>query len=161
MMQQWRRLRAAGIPNPNPRQQLLLDLAKFVHPYATAGNEILIMLDVNDKIDSSSMDQFMDELNLCDLMSDYLPSTPPTTYQRGRNKIDHIVGTMGIQLAMVRAYVLPFGDDSPKSDHAICGIDFSLDVLSGIQPESLYDPTHPAARQLWSTNVKAAEKYVE
>jgi hypothetical protein len=33
--------------------------------------------------------------------------------------------------------------------------------LSGIKPESLYDPTHPAARQLWSTDVKAASRYVE
>jgi hypothetical protein len=135
MMQQWRRLRASGINNPNPRKQFLLDLAAFVKPYETASNEILIMLDANDTIDSPPMDQFMDELNLCDLMSDFLPSTPPTTYQRGRNKINHIIGTMGIQLAMVCAYVLPFGDDSPKSDHAICGIDFSLDVLSVYKTE--------------------------
>ena len=94
------------------------------------------------------MDHFLDELNLCDLMSNQLPAQPPTMFQRGRNKIDHIVGTMGVHLATIRAYILPFGPDSPKSDHAICGIDFSLDILSGIRPESLYDPTHPAARQL-------------
>jgi hypothetical protein len=63
---------------------------------------------------------------------------------------------------ILNTYVLPFGTgESPKSDHAIYGIDFSLDVLCGISPESLYDPTHPAARQLWSTDVKAAERYVE
>jgi hypothetical protein len=102
----------------------------------------------------------MDELNLCDLMSAFLPTRPPVTYQRGRNKIDHILGTMGVNLSVTRAYVIPFGVDSPRSDHAICGIDFSLDLLSGIAPESLYDPTHPSSRQLWSTDVKAAEAYV-
>jgi hypothetical protein len=107
------------------------------------------------------MDKFMDETNLCDLMADFLPPTPPKTYQRGRHKIDHIVGTMGINLAMIRAYIIPFGDDSPRSDHAICGIDFSMDVLCGISAESLYDPTHPSARQLWSTDIKASENYVE
>jgi len=161
MMQQWRKLREQGNNDPKPRQQILDDLTVFLKPYEQAGNEILIMIDANDPIDSMPMDKFMDDLNLCDLMSDYLPATPPTTYQRGRQKIDHIVGTMGINLAMIRAYVIPFGTDSPKSDHAICGIDFSMDVLCGITPESLYDPTHPSARQLWSTDVKAAANYVE
>jgi hypothetical protein len=102
-------------------------------------------------------------LNLCNLMADYLPSNPPSTYQqRGRHKINHIVGTMGVNLTMTRAYVLPFGTgECPKSDHAICGIDVFMDILCGITPESLYNPTHPSARQLWSTDVKAASRYVE
>jgi hypothetical protein len=103
---------------------------------------------------------FKDELNLCNLMGAFLPARPPKTYQRGRHKIDHILGTMGLNLSVTRAYVIPFGVDSPRSDHAIWGMDFSLELLSGIAPESLYDPTHPSSRQLWSTDVKAAERYV-
>jgi hypothetical protein len=72
------------------------------------------------------------------------------------------LGTMGVNLVMTSAYVLPFGTgESPKSYHAICGINFSLDVQCEISPKSLYNPTHPAARQLWSTDVKAAERYME
>lgn len=119
------------------------------------------MIDANDPADSTPIDKFLDDLNLTDLMAPHLPTNPPKTYQRGRQKIDHIFGTMGINIAVTRAYVLPFGKDTPRSDHAICGIDFSLDVLCGISPESLYDPTHPSARQLWSTDIKAAERYVE
>jgi hypothetical protein len=37
---------------------------------------------------------------------------------------------------------------------------FSLALLSGIAPESLYDPMHPSSQQLWSMDVKAAEWYV-
>jgi hypothetical protein len=159
-MQQWRKLWEKGIQHPNPKKQLLEDLQMFLAPYAAAHTEILIMIDANDPIKSTAMDSFMDDLNLCDLMSTFLPDRPPTTYQRGRNKIDHILGTMGINLAVTRAYVLPFGGDCPRSDHAICGVDFSLDLLSGISPESLYDPTHPSSRQLWSTDIKAAERYV-
>lgn len=108
------------------------------------------MIDANNPINSTAMDNFLDGLNLFDLMNEYLPETPPSTYQYGWNKIDHIVGTMGVSLSMIRAYILPFGtSESPKSDHALCGIDFSLDVLSGISPESLYDLTHPSAQQLW------------
>jgi hypothetical protein len=120
------------------------------------------MMDANDPIGSSAMYKFMVETNLCNLMADFLPPTPPKMYQRGRHKIDHIVGTMGINVFMIRAYIIPFGDDrSPRSDHAIYGIDFSIDVLCGISTESLYDPTHPSARQLWSTDIKATENYVE
>jgi hypothetical protein len=161
-MQQWRKLRAQGIKDPKPRQQSLDDITAFLAPYEKDGNKIIIMMDANDTITSMAMDKFMDGLNLCDLMADFLPVIPPSTYQRGRNKIDHIVGTMGVNIAMVHAYVLPFGTgESPKSDHAICGIDFSLEVLCGISPDSLYNPTHPSARQLWSTDVKAATRYVD
>jgi hypothetical protein len=161
MMQQWRQLRSNGNEHPNPRQQILDDLSKFIKPHIEKGNEVLLMMDANDPIDSKPLSEFLDDLDLYDLMASYLPSPTPTTYQRGRNKIDHIVGTMGILLAMVRAYIVPFGNDSPKSDHAICGIDFSLEVLSGITAASTHDPTHPASRILWSTDIKAAEKYIE
>jgi hypothetical protein len=159
-MQQWRKLREIGSNDPKPQQQTLDDLTEFLTPYEIVGNKRIVMINANDPITSTAMDSFIDGLNLCDLMADYLPATPPTTYQRGR---DHIVGTMGVNLAMTHAYVLPFGTgDSPKSNHVIRGIDFSLDVLCGITPESLYhDPTHPAARQLWLTDVKAASRYVE
>jgi hypothetical protein len=104
------------------------------------------------------MDKFMNELDLWDLMDNCLPATPPTTYQRGQNKIDHIIGTKGMLLPKFHAYVFPFGDDPPKSNHAICGIDFSLDNLCGISTASLHNPTHPSARQLWSTDAKVAKK---
>jgi hypothetical protein len=161
MMQQWRQIWAQGINEPNPRQQMLDDLKTFLQPYEQDKNEILIMLDANDPIESTSMYKFMDDLNLCDLMDDFLPPTPPKTYQRGQQKIDHILGTMGLNLSIIWAYVIHFGANSPRSNHAICGIDFFLDILCAISPESLYDSTHPSAQQLWSTDVKAAEHYVE
>ena len=99
-MQQWRQLRAKGIANPNPQQQMLDDLATFLTPHLQAGNEVIIMMDANDSIDSRPMDEFMDSLDLWDLMADFLPHTPPTTYHRGSKKIDHIIGTQGIYLQL-------------------------------------------------------------
>jgi hypothetical protein len=60
IMQQWRSLREQqGIDkNPNPRQQMLDDLATFVKPHVQeAGNEILIMMDANNSINSHPMDE--------------------------------------------------------------------------------------------------------
>jgi hypothetical protein len=161
IMQQWRQLRKKGIDSPNPQKQMLDDLAIFLQPHLQAGNEAIIMMDANDTINSRPMDDFMESLDLCDLMTDFLLHIPPTTYHRGSKKIDHIIGTQGILFATRRAYILPFGSDSPKSDHAICGIDVSLDLLCGMQAASTHDTTHPSTRNLWSTDVKASEKYVE
>jgi hypothetical protein len=82
-MQQWQKLREKGIDDPQPQQQTLDDLTEFLKPHEQAGNEILIMINANDPITSAVMDNFLDGLNLCDPMADYLPATPPTTYQRG------------------------------------------------------------------------------
>jgi hypothetical protein len=141
VMQQWRRLRAQGIENPNPRQQMLDDLSVFIKPHEAASNEVIIMMDANARINEPAIETFMDDLNLYDLMTDYLPDTHPTTYQRGQNKIDHIIGTIGVLTAMTGAGILPFGE-GPRSDHAILHVDISLDTLSGLTSQSLHDPTH-------------------
>ena len=60
---------------------------------------------------------------------------------------------------MLNAGVLPFGV-GPNSDHAILFLDLSFETLSGLSSQSLYDPTHPGFCNLWSTDIKAAEKYL-
>ena len=95
-----------------------------------------------------------------DCLDDYLPDQPLCTYQCGRMKTDHIWGTPGVLTLMLNAGVLPFGTE-PNSDHAILYIDLLFDTLTGISLQSLYDPTHPPGfHNLWSTDIKAAKKYV-
>jgi hypothetical protein len=60
---------------------------------------------------------------------------------------------------MIGAGIIPFGE-GPKSDHAIVYADLSLALLCGLSSQSLHNPTHPSAQNLWSTNIKALEKYV-
>jgi hypothetical protein len=93
-------------------------------------------------------------------MAEYLPDSPPPTYQRGQNQIDHIIGSIGFLHAITDAGILP-PRTGPLSDHSIVYIDFSLAILSGTPTQVLHDPTHPASRNLWSTDVKAAAKYIE
>ena len=82
------------------------------------------------------MEAFMEALHLHDLMADYLPDTPPNTYQRGRHKIDHIFGTISVLTAMTGAGIIPFGH-GPKSDHASIYADFSLATLCSLPSHSL------------------------
>ena len=118
------------------------------------------MIDANSSGCDKTIEQFLDDVGLFDLMTDYLPDQQPSTYQRGRSKIDHIWGTPGVLTATTHAGVLPFGT-GPNSDHAPIYLDFSLDLLTGLPTQSLHDPTHPGFRNLWSTDVKAAALYIQ
>ena len=48
----------------------------------------------------------------------------------------------------------------PHCNHAILYLDLSYKILTGISWQALYDPTHPEFRNLWSTDIKAAEQYL-
>jgi hypothetical protein len=114
------------------------------------------MADANSPVHDDAIDDFLQQLNMHDMTAPFLPDDPPPTYQRGQHKIDHIWGTPGILTATIGAGILPFGC-GPKSDHAIVYCDISLSLLSGLSPQTIHDPTHQASRNLWSTDIKAAE----
>jgi hypothetical protein len=159
-MQQWRQLRSDGTEFPIPRQHTLTALREFILPLTHDNHEIIVMVDANSPVHDDAIDTFLQETNMHDLTAPFLPDDPPPTYQRGCNKIDHIWGTPGVLTATTGAGILPFGS-GPKSDHAIIYCDLSLSLLSGLSPDSIHDPTHPASRNLWSTDIKAAEHYIE
>ena len=110
---------------------------------------MIVMIDANSPNDDTTITQFLDNYGLFDL----------PTYQCGRSKIDHIWGTSGVLTATIHAGVLPFGQ-GPNSDHAILYLDLSFATLTDISSHSLYDPTHPGFRNLWSTDIKAAIAYI-
>ena len=60
---------------------------------------------------------------------------------------------------MLNTGILSFGAGL-NSDHVILYLALSFETLTSISSQSLYDPTHPGFRNLWSTDIKAAEKYV-
>ena len=89
-MQHWRKLRAQGLENPNPRQQMLDDLKAFIQPHVNDGHEVIIMIDANSTTHDANFEEFIEDSGLHDLMNNYLPDDHPPTYRRGQNKIDHI-----------------------------------------------------------------------
>jgi hypothetical protein len=134
-------------------------LQHFIIPWIQDGHEIIVMMDANSPANDTTIKAFLKTTKLHDLMAAYLPDPPPTTYQRGQVKIDHIWGTIRVLTATINAGILPFGA-GPRSDHAILHLDFSLEALTGIPSQSLHDPTHPASHNLWSSDIKAAKHYV-
>ena len=135
-------------------------MATFIKAHIAKGNKIIILIDANSNVRDRSVTNFLHDTGLFDLIEAFLPENPPSTYQRGCQKIDHIWGMPGIVTATINSGVLPFGI-SPNSDHAILYIDLSFDILTGLSSQSLRNPKHPSFRNLWSTDIKAAEKYIE
>jgi hypothetical protein len=126
-----------------------------------AGHEIVLLMDANSPLHDPVLEAFINSTFLHKLINVYLPATPPpTTYQRGRHKIDYIWGTPAVLTATHNAIILPLGT-GPKTDHAILYTDICLSTLSGLMSDAIHDPTHPASHNLWSTDIKAATKYVE
>ena len=80
-MQQWWKLKSAGITDPNPCQQLLNDLGSFTKTHILKGNEVIVMIDANFSGSDETIEQFLDDVGLFDLMNDYLPDQQPSTYQ--------------------------------------------------------------------------------
>ena len=89
-MQQWSKLKAEGVEDPNPHQQTLEDLQIFIQSQITDGHEVIVMINANSLSDDGPIKSFLDESGLFDLMDDYLPAQQPCTYQHGKLKIDHI-----------------------------------------------------------------------
>ena len=160
VMQQWQHLKKNGLENPNPCQQTLTDLAQFIKGHIHNGNEVIVMIDVNFHSQDANIQQFMETTGLHNALENYLPDTKPSTYQQGWHQINHIWGTLRIITATINAGILPFGQ-GPNSDHAMLYIDLSFDTLMGLSSQILCDSTHPGFRNLWSTDIKAAIKYIE
>ena len=66
----------------------------------------------------------------------------------------------GILTTTINSGVLPFGI-SPNFDHAILYLNLSFDILMGLSLHLSCNPTHPGFCNLWSTDIKATEKYIE
>ena len=82
-MQQWRKLKEEDVQDPNPRQQMLEDMATFIKSQIMKGNEIIVLIDANSNARDGSITKFLTDTGLFDLMEDYLPDDQPSTYQRG------------------------------------------------------------------------------
>ena len=66
---QWHHLRQQGIPVPDPHQQLLNDLSKYITSLKNGNTAIIVAMDANESYTErhSKLFQWMMELSLVDL----------------------------------------------------------------------------------------------
>ena len=84
---QWNMMRAAGIEEPDPRQQFLDDLRDYILQLKQQKQSVLLMMDANEATESknSKLQQFFIECGITDLHANRHRNlaSPPNTYIRG------------------------------------------------------------------------------
>ena len=160
--QQWTYLRSQGIIDPKPRQQILDDLAQFIKEKTAAGYEVGLSMDGNEPLtyDSALTDFFADTGLFClhsQLYADdyYIKNPMPSTYKRGRHKIDYQAGTLGLLLWSKRGGWEAF-DEGLGGDHRTGFVDFSL---TGLLNGKIHDMEPAKQQTLRSTNIKVVREY--
>lgn len=152
--QQWRALRNSTNEAPEPRQQFLTDLSKFIQTIHSQSNKIILAWDANDDTNSESIISFMANNNLSSLMGESPQDL--TTYARGSRAIDHIMGSTTITLPERKGY-FAFYDGAWPSDHRGLYVDVNSDQLFSSITESIDNQT---TRFLSSTNAQAVRKFI-
>jgi hypothetical protein len=144
---------------PEPHRQFVLDLQSWIEHLQTQGHSITLSLDGNEDITSSATEfhplQYVDQefthspkhdgklctlimtCGLQDVLRIHHPPPLPTTYARGRNRIDYILVSRDILPAVHKSGVLPLYSIF-SGDHIPCYIDIDSNMLFG-------DQTHPLA----------------
>lgn len=100
-MQQWKLLRLAGILNPNPRKQFIIDLSKQIEHAYNSQHRICIIGDINETLGENPalMSSICVKYHLHDAFSQVHPDMPAfTTYIRGSKRIDYMLISNDMQL---------------------------------------------------------------
>ena len=82
--QQFCLLRSKGYKNPNPQEQYIKDISKFIKEKLKKDFEVLLCMDANEEMmeKNSKICEMTQKLGLHDLAKEY-HQTPPATYTRG------------------------------------------------------------------------------
>lgn len=94
-MQQWQLLRQKNIINPDPRQQLLVDLKTRINQLKDAEHEIIVMMDANEDCETAnSFTDWICEIELIDIYKmRHGLEHEPETQQSGSKRIDFFSNT--------------------------------------------------------------------
>ena len=122
-MQQIEALRAQGVHNPDPRDQILDDMTDLISEWTVKGYHPIIGLDANASLDEARFARFLDRNNLIDVVGHVTSGDPPPTYSRGQKRIDFILGDMHVCEAAVQGGSLGM-HEGLFSDHTLQFVDF-------------------------------------
>jgi hypothetical protein len=158
--QQHRILYKAGVENPNPRKQMLHDLAIRIEGIKNAGEEVILMMDSNESLNDSrnELTKWVRRLELTDIIAQkHGTEGEPETYNRGSERIDHIFLTAALSEFVTAAGVLGY-NELIQSDHRPLYVDMDLAAFLGGDPSQLENGVW---RGITSSDPRAVRLYRE
>jgi len=138
----------------NPREAILIDIAKELQTWQELGDHILLLMDYNDDIESPTVRQWAAQLGLVEAITYLHPTGAPPTYQHGSRPIDGIFAAPQL-LAQAAGGYLSFGDAVP-SDHRAIWLDLHLPEIC---PPQQADHVKPRARRLQCKDPRVVSRY--
>jgi hypothetical protein len=131
----------------------LKDLGDTIKQLHSKGGSVIVAWDANATLESTQLAQFLAETNLESLIP---PCHNLTTYARGKQTIDHIIGSTTLASPR-RAGYFAFYNGAWPSDHRALFVDFEVDTLFNHHLDS-YPLEHN--RSLKSTNVSSIRHFL-
>lgn len=128
--QQHTYLRTLGVANPNPRSQVLKDIATLISTKRQEGLRPIVMMDANGDYQHGSDNEltaFIDNAGLCDPFYEKFKITTPT-YAHGAKRLDYIFTDPALMGAITRIGYLGTHDGIP-SDHVMAVMDMDERTL--------------------------------
>jgi exonuclease III len=142
----------------NLRKAFKSDLRKYLKDCLTRGDDILLTGDFNESIDEhyNGMSSIAAEFHLVDLMKTRSTTKPPSTYARGRLRLDYGLATKRVADSLVAAGYEAFNERFP-TDHRAYYFDLNTEKLFGAPTQQL---SPPGLRLMQSTNIKQVTQYI-
>lgn len=143
----------------NPRSAFRRDLTIDIEESIATGHEVLILGDFNEVfgVDPEGMIKLATQCGLKDIFADRNSSQPPTTYARGRSRLDYALATDHVLKSISKAGYEAF-NVKYHSDHRAYFLDFDTETLFGADTQHLGTPPN---RILHSRNVAQTTKYIK
>lgn len=148
-------LREQGIECPDPRNQVLADVTDVITEWKQKGYHPLVMGDFNADLDDKDFAEFVDVNNLHDLIGESNEGTPPSTYSRGRKRLDWILGDNFLTGCLVKSGTLALHEGN-VTDHTLQWADFDTQKVFGNRS---YVPVNPCDRQFTLNNPKKKHEF--
>ncbi len=142
----------------NPRQAFIRDLTQFLTNLQHQGHDIILAGDFNERIgdDPDGMEKLMIECQLIDVMAQMHPRSPaPSTYARGRKRLDYVLVSPRIIDTVRFAGYKPF---THRFHSSLCGmgrpyrnLSHGKDNLDRGRPTGIKNPSEKASRTCTSS----------
>jgi hypothetical protein len=156
--QQYRGLVKKGLRDPEPREQFMVDLGKFLTMIRMAGADYILGWDANTAHDHDEIQDFLQDHDMTDAFTEFFDKRPPT-HINGSKQIDLISVSQQLVPYINCAFILSLKES--EGDHSTIGIDFDFGALTSHGDLSEIDPGHAENRNLVSTDVKASTAFLK
>jgi hypothetical protein len=114
-----------------PREEILLDLTKELNTWIQAGEHVILMMDCNEDVRSSRIQQFLHDSDLQDVIHERHGTDAPPTYKGGKVPIDGIFASRSVNCTLGGYTSFDEGVQGKRADHRCLWIDVKLESVFG------------------------------